>query len=454
MRKTLIGILIIVIVLALLPFGFGIMAKHQYQTLIAQLSKQQRLQISLISYHRGWLASTAQLKVSVQLPNAQFNVANPQAEHLSFVLDQKILHGPVIFASGYPHFGSALIFTSIEQNNITANTQTFIHYNGAVTATTSHGEVNVSDPSQHFQLTMDGIESHLDINPQFSQLKGEVKIANIAFDNQHIQQQTKNFTASFDLKRDQNQIWLGQRKIQLASLSIQKEKNPVMTLQQVNLSSQSQTANGKINGDLSLQFGNMTIARQSFDHVAFQAHISDLDAKAYAQFIDQLQQLKQSTASNQVAFKGLAQSFMQLFATGLKIEIQKLAVATPWGNSSMQFALSTQPFAMTATNVLGLLNHLNLDANLSLSQTLAVHILDQMLDLQQQQPSQPATPQTQQITVKQTAQQKLASLVQSGQLIQDGDQYKMNIHFQNMQLSVNGKTLQFLPVAKQLMPSN
>jgi hypothetical protein len=152
MRKLLATLIILLVVILLLPFGFGLHTQY----LLNQLDGLRipikegtlgAIEINVTDHHRGWFKSTATLNLSYEQPSTATlephgDTAEAQANALKFISSEvNITHGPILWRPGNtiledfpPLFGQAWIaapityaaenFSSLEINGL-QNTRAF-----------------------------------------------------------------------------------------------------------------------------------------------------------------------------------------------------------------------------------------------------------------------------------------------------------------------------------------
>lgn len=104
MKKFFLTILILIIVLlAIAPFAFGLLFKHNFYNLVNNLNTDTSANIRIASYRLGWLRSYAKLMIEPRrTPN---NHAFPSAQ---ITVDEEISHGPFIYDPATHEFHFAL----------------------------------------------------------------------------------------------------------------------------------------------------------------------------------------------------------------------------------------------------------------------------------------------------------------------------------------------------------
>ena len=103
------AIVFIFIIIGLLPFVDGLLLKQSYIHFISVLPQVTHTKIEIVEYHTGWIHSYAKIRITVSSqPNTGPNNAH------SFVLNQKLTHGPVVFNQNTPTLALASIESSFE----------------------------------------------------------------------------------------------------------------------------------------------------------------------------------------------------------------------------------------------------------------------------------------------------------------------------------------------------
>ncbi|EKD74174.1 MAG: hypothetical protein ACD_45C00050G0001 [uncultured bacterium] len=88
-------VLLVVILLAMVPWIDGFLFKQRYLNFLAALESMKRVQIKVLEYHQGWLSSDAKIILSaVAVTTSDITQDLPDV-----VLDQHISHGPFVYDS-------------------------------------------------------------------------------------------------------------------------------------------------------------------------------------------------------------------------------------------------------------------------------------------------------------------------------------------------------------------
>lgn len=105
MKKLVYFVVFLILVIALTPWLTGLYFKQQFLNLVIALNQDNRVKVSVLEYHVGWL--TSHIRVNV-IPTS------PDTGPVEINLDETITHGPIIFDMKQNKFMFAM--ASIESN--------------------------------------------------------------------------------------------------------------------------------------------------------------------------------------------------------------------------------------------------------------------------------------------------------------------------------------------------
>lgn len=119
--KRIFFILIIteIMILAAIPWIDGVLVKKNYLHIMHHINEERTLKIDLLEYDQGWFTSYAKLNVTVVngafFSLAQDTTAPPRPLPISFVIDEYIGHGPIIYnrLKKQIQFGYAKILSNV-----------------------------------------------------------------------------------------------------------------------------------------------------------------------------------------------------------------------------------------------------------------------------------------------------------------------------------------------------
>ncbi len=90
--KKAVALLVLLGLAAGLPYWGGLRAEREYERLVASLPSGERLRVIPVRYERGWLESTARMRVELD------GSSEDDDPGFRFFVDHRISHGPLAFA--------------------------------------------------------------------------------------------------------------------------------------------------------------------------------------------------------------------------------------------------------------------------------------------------------------------------------------------------------------------
>ncbi|TRX54965.1 DUF945 family protein [Thalassomonas sp. M1454] len=93
--KKLIGISLLGLLVVISPYFIGQQAEDEVRSMYSKISKSTGYDIEISQYQQGWFNSNATIILKIPMP-VEYDTG---IEYLSFVSEQKIQHGPILFTS-------------------------------------------------------------------------------------------------------------------------------------------------------------------------------------------------------------------------------------------------------------------------------------------------------------------------------------------------------------------
>ncbi len=115
MRKSIYYFLILfLLIIVSIPLIDGILFQKNIVKLVETINQDHRVKIEILEYYRGWFSSQAKIKVTLSSKDVNYLSQTTMLEFhptasISFILEEKIKHGPVIYDNQDLQFGYANI---------------------------------------------------------------------------------------------------------------------------------------------------------------------------------------------------------------------------------------------------------------------------------------------------------------------------------------------------------
>ena len=445
MKKWLLLVLVIILaVVVFTPYGFGFMIEKNYKNILTQIPHS-KVQIKIVDYQRGWFSSNAKLKISFNMPKLLEQKA--KVKPLTFFVNETINHGPLIIATNPDGdkrlvIGQAFILGLVKQPNVNGYAITLIHLHGSVDNHLLLYNVNFGSQQQGFVYAIHDLNAHTNISSNLKTVEGNVKIAAIDFLTKSLVQHSDNINVDFHLKKSPSGMYLGKTNAQL-----QKQAGLVMQrlqfqLNNVRMSSDSNEVDGKINYALQLSMKNILLNNQNYGPANLYVTVDKLDAEKLLALQNKLQVIKANETITKQELKQYSSAIMQLLSKGLNLNIKQLNLILPEGKLAAHANIKINPQPLAINNPIVFLANLDVNANLeipkvflqNMMETFATHV---------EKPKQTKKGEEkivkQEKTPAEIAKDQINQWLHNGMLIADGDNYKINVSFNQMQLLVNGK---------------
>lgn len=455
MKKTiLILLLIILVVIVGGPYVMGFVVEKTYKQLLAQAPTNTRMHIKLINYQRGWFNSQATLAVTLKLPPILHNekVQSLAPTDIAFTVQENIEHGPILYGVNKNgkqsiQFGQAYMVATAEDTNINAYAHTFIEFNGRILNQIDLQQLNYHDEQQKVIYSLQNLKSNVMIADGFQQLTGYIKIGAIDFVSPDIQQQIRGLGLQYKLHKSVQGFYLGDTNAIIQSQTGMLLNKIQFKLSGMELQSNSQLLNDKINYFMDMNAKEVAVNGDSYGPFELKLDMQNLDVAALADLRKQLQVLNDETGMlNKAELRRYLSGVMKLVAKGVDVNVQKLNLTIPEGQIRAAAHLIVNPISGQINNILMLLANLNLDASLKMPKTLVQQLTADVIANERKQTAENSTSSASQsaqstVSAEELANQQINDWLKQGVLEAADDNYQLTISFKQMQLLINGKIL-------------
>lgn len=481
MKKILLVVLLLILVVLVGgPYAMGFMVEKTYKQLLTQAPKDSRMQVSLVSYDRGWFSSQAKLAVTLRLPKALGKGQN-QAQELQgikFDVLENIEHGPVLYGVNIDGkrriaFGQAYMMASAESNTINGYAMTLVKFNGRIRNQINLQQLNYNDKQLGVLYAIKNVNTKTVIAPGFKKMAGHIKIGSVDLVTPNVQQQTDNLVTQFQLYKAAEGFYLGDTNTTIKQQAGLFLKSIQFKLGGVKVQTASGLADDKVNYLMDITADDLMVSGKQYGPFALKLDAKNLDLTGLAKLRDELQQLESQTAApTKSQMKDYLSTMMQLAGKGLDINIEKLDLTVPEGQVQATAHMVVNPIAGQVNNPLMLLANLSINLGVQMPKALVQQLTEAWIDSERahfaaKQPEATSkstsdkanssakestkTPVVKpQMTVAEQASKQIKQWLDQSVLVATGDDYQLNISFKQMQLLINGKTLDGNP--KSLLP--
>ncbi|MBA2653318.1 MAG: YdgA family protein [Tatlockia sp.] len=437
----------------------------------------------------------------IKTPDGQPKIVAAEDYQLNMPLT--IYHGPVIIANKTVKFGLGYAHTDLVlppkfadqfKNTFTPeSTQPKLELSLLVSYL-NNSNIDFSVPDFKLvskninggKLDWMGMTSATNVSSDRSKISGNLTVEGLRFVKDKTQTLMSNVTSEYNLHKSPTGIYLGDASLSFPSLSVTMGDQKLLELSQFDVHSDTNIEEGLFHSQLKSSVEKIIVNNKTYGPGVVAIGIRNLDADVLAKINDQVNQMQQGNEQqSQQAVLAILPQLPQLLSRGAEFEVSELSFAMPEGKIEGNLLVSlpkdkaANPFELIQKiqgngklkiPTLVLRNILTQSYKQKLSapqQTQPQNIQQGIVQQMQQQTGQEATTNQTTATIAPTdsttvnpapvdpstvkpaadvmaqaaemADKQLASMVQSGVLILQGNDYLIEMNFNQGKLMVNGK---------------
>ena len=471
MRKVILSLFLIVIVIAAAsPWISGYYFKQQYEKLIQVVNSSGHFRIEELAYEEGYLTSISKLKVIPLKPDGQ--VIN-----VSFTLTNEIHHGPITFdyieesySLGYGSIKSeSHLFQSDIQlppgmkfDNLTLTVHALLKldkewlveyhipkWSGAMQKPgTMLANINWAGVTGNYNFKI--TDNQINAYQAGMKLGGFNIVVNDSTaangQNRTFQFESTALEVNSEGKQAQPDIWIGSGMATLESISVQTPTGNVLA-SGLQINTSSDLNNGMVNASFKVDLHDLTIPHPVFSKISPISYALNVNGIS-PQGLAEVRKIMQSQASNEQRMENYFKALPHIVSPAFAI-LSNLTVGTAFGNfvADAKFSFNSVPVSVP---------EMAAKANLVINLTVAVPLVDKLIDVaygtstapaalatspMATTPSAVATMQATSQSEGQLMKQRIATLVQQDYVKQDKNNYTTQITYSAGMFKVNGKIL-------------
>lgn len=501
MRKALIFIIVLVAIVAAMPYGMGLLTKKSIEDIVGKASQNTGIKLEIKNYQLGWLGSKVdivgtfnakvdqKIKDYLQSSGRKFDAKIP----CGFTFQQKIQHGPLLW--GYSnddkswYLGRGLAFGQVQFDTNTSlalkdllgsapimRKSTLIGLGGNFNSQLEILGLQHNNKEKQIFFKWDGLRAKVSTSANFDTLISVVNFLKLQITAPEFNLEIPKIIANNDTaKNKQFGIWTGQGTVTWPSFKLTADGKQI-EMENLNVSTSQNIAGDLVNGNFKLNLKKLDVDKDVYGPVDFDMVVNNLDAKSIGEIEQALREInQQNLAPNQVQAQMmmLMPKIIKMVSRGAVVEIKVLDVKTPDGVVSARFkiTLPKQEGDSKGPPMQDLYRKAVASVNLKIPAILLNKLMvgDAMRSLARTQSQQhdaveatqqaattaangvpavtppPATPVPSEADNKakaeEMAKEKLAQLESKGMLVKEGDNYKFDATYDNGKVTINGKPM-------------
>ncbi len=474
--KKIIGIVGVVGVLVVgTYYGTGWLTERAFQKTIHDVQVTKGINVSVVQYDRGLFHSTAVVEWVLHIPAQHNTLQNGQVQTVEATdylvpINLSIAHGPVMIGSDGLHLGLGYAQAQLtlpekyrNQLNTYFNTSStlpilhlslLINFMNQVKILLTVPEFHLSMVSNEGQFNWLGLTSTSVLSLNLSKMRGKAQLKKAQFNRGSMSMDLDKVSSDYDIKKTALGLYDGTAHFQLNALKIVARGKTQLGLNNFSISTENIEKSNLFDSHLEAKLDTVIVEDQTYGPGVIEMSMKNLDAQVLSKVNHQLQSMNQlSLIARQKILISLLPELPQLFSQGASFSISHLSFGMPEGEVNGELMV-TLPKGST-TNPFQIFSHVIGSGKVKVPAKVVHDIMEnavrqKLLQPATPQPNQPQTTTTIQPIVlaqgtnieqevKNMTDKRLSSLVESGALVQQGQDYTLDVKLEHGKMVVNGK---------------
>lgn len=490
MKKWLRLLAVFVVLVIVLLGGYYAMGVGTEMTLKRNISLLNRsngqvndsVAVAIESYQRGWFNSHATLKWTLTVPDSTSTdmlhrtVMTPHKVY-TFEVPLDIHHGPVMWADskllmglGYArtHMGLPAGYEkeldkvyNLKSARLTYDINILVSFLNKTTIQLKvpNYKLLAKKGSDYFQWL--GLKTEIEVSGNKQRLQGNLALDGFSWLKNGIQGTLGAVTGDYDIHQELGSLYVGKAQISLPSLVVSTRDQEILRIINAQLSSESDIQKGLFHSSISASLSNLAWSDRVYSNGALDISFKNFDADVLAAINRKLNEAQRISQSSQSMVWSLLPDLPALLSKGAQLNMSNFTFSMPDGHVKADASLSLPNEVMT--NPFQLLQKINGISHLRISpsvitnwmQTMMRHTVQIKMQKQvlnqaaiqaqaaaggviqdQPLPSLDNAAIEDQVTAR--VSEKMHEWIDSGVLVQDGEDYLIIFKLINGKLFING----------------
>lgn len=327
------GVLISLLVLILIAyFIMGFLVQRTLNKNINAFHNTSMLSVHLDKYQRGWFSSQAVLAIKMHIPEQKttdkngITTTNPPVDlNLDFPLI--INHGPFICTDSGIRFGLGHVTTRPQTHfhalvNYLNNTQ----FRYSLPSFSMNGKAGPED----FQFEWLGLTSLFSISPNVDKFKGDLTLYGFNGTANNITFKSAEVFNKFKFSYTQG-LWLGQTHFSIPSVSATMGDTKAFELEAFDLDLSTDINNNLLNYNSSITLNKLFVDGNNYGPGAFKLSIKNLDPAAMADINKLEWTMLENNQNPELNMLALLAELPKLLSKGSVLELSEMYLTVPEG---------------------------------------------------------------------------------------------------------------------------
>jgi len=352
MKKAILGILVVLaVVVAAAPFGFGFVAEARLQTLLDDLNKENVVDFTIIKVDRGWFSSDVLVEAELSVCLAKSmdklkklggsNVASPK-----LTLKNTIYHGPFPFIGGsfslLPVVGLvdtkfiASVDNEEELINIDYSFETELTLTGA-------NVIDLGIPEwdgalgEAETISWKGLNANIKVSESLKNAKININAPYLKIDAKEGSFLLEGMNVSSNVRKGIEGLSLGSGQFDIGKIEFNEASNGTdVKLGKTSFAADTNASGNNINSHVEFRMEKLSVSGQEYGQALLSMDFRNLHAGAVARIQKQMDELRcqsdiPADQSSSLIGAAVMSELTGLLQQGPEIEIGELSMASPFG---------------------------------------------------------------------------------------------------------------------------
>lgn len=429
MRKTLgfliLALLILLCVILFAPLTVGFLVEKNYPKLLSQI-KSPYVHMQLVSYHRGWFTSKAEVKVQFRNP------AQTNAPASAFMVTETVHHGPWILRRHTEGlmltFAQALVVAHSSNPSVQGWVSSLLEFNQSAYFQFHFPHLQINYP--HSVIALNGFIGYIAYTDHGKQLTVQLHVDHAKIRQYYLQTHQKNNYSDLIIENYQTSnhyhnnsgLWFGESRFKIDSLTLQEHNKMLLHLDGIHGESSNDQFNQDTNLALYFTINHITLPAEKVGPLTLELAITGLNSQALNALLQKLTMDVHATTQQKI------QALFALLQQGAQLQLTQLTIDTQSGRLRLTGKLS-MPKIGQINDLPQVIDQLKAEVNLTIPHDM---LLRQLITYYEHFEKQSKN------TAKISAQRALAHWLTYKIFVSDGDNIVVKLNFHQGKLTING----------------
>jgi uncharacterized protein YdgA (DUF945 family) len=467
-RKIAIYVVLLAIIIGGAPYFTGYLVETKFQDVVRVASEFDSMNVQVVEYKRGWRKSMAKTRVTLQgkylqkfMSAIQTPNTNPGQRTLTIMLEHEIRHGPFVqlrdgnykdWAFALATFHSSLFLTDEAKKLLTAEIgdpnllamDGEITIEGAVKATVVGKPIKIKQADKEVTLWQ-GVHGEWSVTKDMKHLRIETIAPGFNFEWGNKHYYGEQIIIKTERQKSPEGLWLGKSTFNLQTMKITDQQNHSIDLVALNTAGVLNITNGMAEVSGSLNLEKMTYQNKAYGPINGTLTINNLDPQIVKILLDNAQKTLMGEAPSQSNSQLIAMLIPQLLKTRPQFNIDDFTIGTAQGEFKgfLHFTIGG-PDAFQMSDMLKVLKSIVASSNMLIPKPLLREVLTYQYTDRLRSQNVPAQLTEEQINqqVSREVDESIAKQLRDGIIVDQGNNYLIEVGVENGVFTVNGKTMQ------------